>query len=75
MDRTPICRMGWRTVDRAGVKMDASSMSSKPVTATSSGTRNPLSFKERMAPTAMVSPLATMPVNCTPSLRSLTTAS
>mgnify|MGYP006163887459 CR=1 FL=1 len=53
---SPLCR----AVDAVGDTEAASGMSSKPATATSSGTRNPRSSNALMAPTAIRSLPATL---------------
>ena len=52
---SPIFWSGWRTVVRLGLLCTAILMSSKPTTETSSGTRNPASWKARMEPIAEIS--------------------
>jgi hypothetical protein len=49
----PISLTGWRTVVSGGSVNRATSMSSKPTTATSSGTRRPARRNVRSAPSAM----------------------
>jgi hypothetical protein len=62
----PISRIGWRFVVRAGNARLANSMSSKPMTETSSGTFRPASRRAVIAPRAEMSLKANRAVKCLP---------
>ncbi len=64
--RRPASASGYRMVASGGTFADAPGWSSKPMTATSSGTRRPRSARARMAPIAETSLLARTALNGLP---------